>query len=271
MTAPALVLLAHGHSDPQVAEITQAMRTELMVRRPGLLVREAYLGKRSSQPRHVITKLAAEGVEEVVVVPLEVGCVFQASRQARESLAEARRACPEVRMQISRPIGPEPGLLNLLDQSLRRALSDGHVTELDGLVLSTSGTDDVRSRGVLARRARQWGLHHRLSCITAFDDQTGPTVEEAIQVLWQQGRRHIAVGSWYLSHSRAWAQQAERAMGAGAVAVSHPMTANHQVAELVMHRYVVGAFDLIDFGDLLPAEDEETSDSDQAPLRVVGA
>lgn len=269
MTAPALVLLAHGHNDPQVSEITHTMRHDLMARRPGLTVRAAYLDKRTSHPTQVIARLVREGVQEVVVVPLEVGCAYRASREARETVAHISATCSDVRIQTSRPIGPEPVLLNLLDQSLRHALSEHHVNELDGLVLSTAGTEDVRSRALIARRARQWGLHHKLSCVTAYADQAGPGVEEAMQALWNQGKRHIAIGSWFLSASRAWAHQAEVAINHGAVAVSRPMAASEDIADLAMQRYVVGAMDLIDFGDLLPDADEEAPD--QAPLQAVGA
>ncbi len=271
MTAPALVLLAHGHSDPQIAEITHAMRNELMARCPELVVRAAYLGGSGPSPVQVAAKLARLGTEEVVFVPLEVGCAYRASGTAREAIYRVAAAHPDLRVQLARPIGPEPVLLTMLDRALRQALSDHHVTELDGLVLSTAGTEDVRSRALLARRTRQWGMHHKLACVTAYVDETGPSVEEAIQTLWNQGRRHVAVGSWFLSTSDLWARQAESALTAGAIAVSRPMTAGPEVAELAMHRYVVGAMDLIDFGSLVPVvEDDE--DLELAPeLHAIGA
>ncbi|MEA5155772.1 sirohydrochlorin chelatase [Raineyella sp.] len=271
MTAPALVLLAHGHSDPQIAEITHAMRNELMARCPELVVRAAYLGGAGPSPVQVAGKLARLGTEEIVFVPLEVGCAYRASATARDAISRVAAAHPDLRVQLARPIGPEPVLLTMLDRALRQALSDHHVTELDGLVLSTAGTEDVRSRALLARRTRQWGMHHKLACVTAYVDETGPSVEEAIQTLWSQGRRHVAVGSWFLSTSDLWAHQAESALAAGAIAVSRPMTAGPAVAELAMHRYVVGAMDLIDFGSLVPAA-EGDEEPDEAPeLRAIGA
>lgn len=273
MTAPALVLLAHGHSDLQIAEITHVMRHELMARSPELTVRAAYLGRSGPSPLQVVAKLARVGAEEVVLVPLEVGCAYRASSAAREEAERVAAAHPDLRLQLARPIGPEPVLLTMLDRTLRQALSDHHVTELDGLVLSSAGTEDIRSRSLMARRTRQWGLHHKLACVTAFTDETGPSVQDAIETLWHQGRRHIAVGSWFLSASDLWAQQAEAALAAGAVAVSRPMSAGPEIAELAMHRYLVGAMDLIDFGDLLPeGEAFEDDDSDEAPrLQAIGA
>ncbi|SDB83916.1 Sirohydrochlorin ferrochelatase [Raineyella antarctica] len=272
MTAPALVLLAHGHSDPQIAEITHVMRHELMARSPELTVRAAYLGSSGPSPVQVVSKLARLGTEEVVLVPLEIGCAYRASAVARDELGRLTSAFPELRFELARPIGPEPVLLTLLDRTLRQALSDHHVTELDGLVLSSAGSEDIRSRSLLARRTRQWGLHHKLACVTAFTDDTGPSVEDAIETLWHQGRRHIAVGSWFLSASDVWVQQAESALAAGAIAVSRPMSAGPEIAELAMHRYLVGAMDLIDFGDLLPEEESFEDDSEETPrLQAIGA
>lgn len=272
MTAPALVLLAHGHSDPQIAEITHVMRHQMMASSPELTTRAAYLGGSGPSPVQVVAKLARQGVEEVVFVPLEIGCAHHATAEARDEVARVAAHHPDLRFDLARPIGPEPVLLTMLDRTLRQSLSDQHVTELDGLVLSSAGTDDVRSRALLARRTRQWGLHHRLACVTAFADDTGPSVQEAIQTLWQQGRRHIAVGSWFLNASAVWARQAELALAAGAVAVSRPMSPGPEIAELAMHRYLVGAMDLIDFGDLLPQDGEQVEGDDEGPhLQAVGA
>lgn len=270
MTAPALVLLAHGHSDPQIAEITHVMRHELMARSPELVVRAAYLGSGPS-PLQVVAKLARIGVEEVVFVPLEIGCAYRASAAAQAEISRVGASFPDLKVHLSRPIGPEPVLLTMLDRALRQALSDHHVTELDGLVLSTAGTEDIRSRSLLARRTRQWGLHHKLACVTAFTDETGPSVVDAIETLWQQGRRHIAIGSWFLNASDTWAHQAEVALAAGAIAVSRPMNAGSEIAELAMHRYVVGAMDLIDFGDLVPAESVADQVEDGPRLHAIGA
>lgn len=273
MTAPALVLLAHGHSDPQIAQITHAMRHQVMARSPELTVRAAYLTGGGPAALQVVSRLARLGVEEIVFVPLEIGCAYRPSTEARDEVARVRAHYPDLRMELSRPLGPEPVLLTMLDRTLRQSLSDHHVTELDGLVLSSAGTDDVRSRSLLARRTRQWGLHHKLACVTAFADDTGPSVQDAIETLWHQGRRHIAVGSWFLSASPTWAQQAEAAVTAGAIAVSRPMSAGAEIAELAMHRYLVGAMDLIDFGDLLPedVDDDNSEDIDARHLQALGA
>ena len=114
-------------------------------------------------------------------------------------LAQVRAAHPELRVTASRPIGPEAQLLSIIDRRLRDALRARRVCELDGLVFSAAGSTDVRSNALVARRARQWSTHHRLPCVTAFATGSGPSTAEAVRTLRAQGRRHIAVGSWFLS------------------------------------------------------------------------
>ena len=104
----------------------------------------------------------------------------------------------------------------------------------------------MRSNAIVARRARQWATHHRLPCVTAFATASGPTTAEAIRTLRGQGRRHIAVGSWFLSPGLLFTRQAELAYEAGAIAVSEPMGAEPEIAEVALVRYVVAAMDLVD-------------------------
>jgi sirohydrochlorin ferrochelatase len=129
---------------------------------------------------------------------------------------------------------------------LRDALRARRVTELDGLVFAAAGSPDVRSNAIVARRARQWSTHHRLPCVTSFATGSGPTTAEAIRTLRTQGRRHIAVGSWFLSPGMLYSRQAELAADHGAVAVSEPMGAEPEIAEVALQRYVVAAIDLVD-------------------------
>ena len=74
----------------------------------------------------------------------------------------------------------------------------------------------------MTRRARQWATHHRLPCVTAFGAVSGPTAAEAVRTLRSQGRRHVAVGSWFLAPTPLFVR-GDRGLAAGAVAVSDPL------------------------------------------------
>jgi sirohydrochlorin ferrochelatase len=179
-----------------------------------------------------------------------------------------RAIFPELRVIASRPIGPEAQLLSIIDRRLRDALRARHVSELDGLVFAAAGSSDIRSNALVARRARQWATHHRLPCVTAFATGSGPSTAEAIRTLRGQGRRHIAVGSWFLAPGLLYTRQAELARQAGAVAVSAPMGGEAEIAEVALIRYVIAAMDLVDLHEV------EATDAEPAPVRhlsVVGA
>lgn len=267
MSAPALVLLASGSSDPGVAQITHCMRKGLKEMRPGLDVHVAFLDHCPPTGPQVITQLVRSGTDEVVVVPLDICRAFGVDAEVENVLATVRAAHPSLRVLAAKPIGPEANLLNLVDQRLREALHKVRATELDALVLAASPSHDARSSAVLARRARQWSLHHKLPCVVA-EGETGLGI--ALRSLHGQGRRHVAVGSWHLTADDAFRSQADLARGFGVVAVSAPFGDRPELLDLALARYVVAAMELIDFED---AEREPVTE-EPAPTRhlsVVGA
>src|SRR3954451_10013166 len=261
MTAPALVLLGYGSHDPRVAQISAQIRSALLEIRPALDVEVAFLDHCAPSALHVVNELVLRGVTEVVLVPLLLSDAFHAQVEVPAAVAGIRAAHPQLRVLASRPIGPEASLLSVIDRRLRDALRSRRVSELDGLVFAAAGSADVRSNALVARRARQWATHHRLPCVTAFATVAGPTTAEAIRTLRGQGRRHIAVGSWFLAPGLLYTRQAELALEAGAVAVSAPMGGEPEIAEVALIRYVIAAMDLVDL------HDAEATDEATAPVR----
>ncbi|WP_036490849.1 CbiX/SirB N-terminal domain-containing protein, partial [Nocardioides sp. CF8] len=60
-----------------------------------------------------------------------------------------------------------------------------------------------------------------------------------------EGRRHIAVASFFLAPGFLPDRAAELAIEAGAVAVSEPLGAHPEVARAILARYAVGAVELV--------------------------
>lgn len=265
MTAPALVMVARGSSDPMVAQVTHQLVRGLQQMRPEMSVHGAFLQASPPSASQVIDQLAASGAGEVVLVPLELTHAVECEPGMGDLLNRARRNYPGLRFTLSRPIGPEISLLTILDQRLRASLSQARCLELDGLVLSAACTGDVRGSALLARRARQWSTHHRLPCLTAVADDSGPSVAQAIMGLRAQGRRHIAVGSFFLGADEAYHTQSDVAYRYGAVSVSDPIGACREVLDLVLARYAFAAMDLLEFG-----MDEELAEPERH-LSVVSA
>jgi sirohydrochlorin ferrochelatase len=267
MTAPSLVLLGYGGDDPRVGQVSHGIRDELLAIRPELDVHVAFLDHCPPTGAQVVNKLVKHGVTEVVFVPLLLSDAFHGHAEVPALLAQVQSTHPQLQVLASRPVGPEAQLLGIIDRRLREALRVNRVSELDGLVFAAAGSADIRSNAIVARRARQWANHHRLPCVSAFATGSGPTTAEAVRTLRGQGRRYIAVGSWFLAPGQLYVRQAELAVEAGAVAVSEPMGAEPEIAHSVLARYVVAAMDLVDIDPPL-VEDED------APVRhlsVVGA
>lgn len=246
MSAPALILLAQGSTDPKVEQTYHSMRHELQTQRPTLSVSLAFLGGCPPTGPQVVGALANRGIDEMVLVPLDLSRVCDPDAETSELLNAVRQHRPQVKITLARPIGPAVELLNILDVRLRNALSAAHATELDGLVLSVPTWGDTRGAGLIARRARQWAAHHKLPVLVAHGDGTGPDVTAAIASLRDIGRRNIAVGSMYLAPTEAYRRQTELAMAAGALAVSAPFGADPRVGELAMARYAFAAMSLLD-------------------------
>lgn len=246
MTAPALVMVAQGSPDHRVAQIIHALRIGLSALRPGLQVHACSVAHSEPSGAQVIEHLAHSGISEAVLVPLELTHAMDADPTIHLLAQHGRARHPELRLAISRPVGPEVHLLNILDRRLRSALGAARVLELDGLVLSSASAGDVRGSALLARRARQWSTHHRLPCLTAAADGSGPSVAQAIQGLRAQGRRYVAVGSFFLSADDLYNAQLDLALRCGAVAVSEPVGAAREVLDLILARYAFAAMDLLD-------------------------
>ncbi|GAA1395912.1 sirohydrochlorin chelatase [Luteococcus peritonei] len=246
MTAPALILLAHGSTEPHQNAALHQLRVQMQQARPELNVNLAFIDRCPPSGPAVVQALASRGVREMVFVPLDLTHAVEADEQAHELLQRVRIAHPEIAFTMSRPLGPATDLLNVLDVRLREALRQSHATEVDALVLSTSTSGDTRGNALVARRARQWASHHRLPVLVAVTDGAGPGVVQAMASLRAQGRRHIAVGSFFIAGDEGFSTQREAAIAAGAEAVSAPMGGHEFILDLVMARYAYAAMELLD-------------------------
>lgn len=241
MTAPAIVLVADGPDDPAVAETLNSITRSLKLQRRDLRIYLARLGGVSPTLPSVIAKLAADDVAEVVLVPLDL-----VSAAEHVSEYDSFPHSPDIQVVISRPVGPASEILNILDERVREALHRGGALEIDGLVLTAPAGADVRGNSLLARRARQWSAHHRLPVQLAVDEGDGRATATAVAALRAQGRRHIAVGSLYLTPTPAYLAHSQAALRAGAIAVTSPIGDTSHLRLLILARYAFGAMELLD-------------------------
>lgn len=262
MTAPALVMLGHGHDEPSVQQMATALRRRLQQLRPALSVHVSFIDK-PDHLRLLADQLVAEGRMEAACIPLDLSRAVDPDEPTLASIEALRQSHPSLRVGISRPIGPGTPLLNVLDERLRTALRATHTVELDGLVLSLPRGGDVRGNALVSRRARQWSNHHHLPVVVAVGDGSGPSVVSAISSLRGQGRRHIAVGSFFIAEDEGYRFMAEMAVTTGASAVGGPIGPDDRLLELVMARYSYAAMELLDMPDF---DTPETGEADNFDL-----
>jgi sirohydrochlorin ferrochelatase len=244
MTAPALVALAHGSKDPRSAETVHALCEQVRALRPDLRIEPAFLDHCAPSPVEVFDRLVADGYDEVVVVPLLLTAAYHARIDVPQVVQEAAGRHPHLRMQVTEVLGDDV-LLDVLDRRVRAALKRSRARELDALVLAAAGSSDPRANASVARLARLWGARHRLPATAAFASAAPPASGEAVRRFRAEGRRHVAVGSYFIAPGFLPDRAEELAMEAGAIAVADPLGADPEVAWLVLTRYSVAAVELV--------------------------
>ncbi|MDO9380304.1 MAG: CbiX/SirB N-terminal domain-containing protein [Nocardioidaceae bacterium] len=245
MTAPALVAVAPGSHDPRSATTINALTETVACMRPDLRIETAFLAPGDTSFARTVDRLAAEGYDEVVVVPLLVTPGYHADMDLPGAIETVQRRHTGLRIHATDVLGSSWGTLDVLDRRLRAALTDARVRELDGLVLAAAGSTDQLANQHVARVARAWGSRHKLPTVAAFATAAPPATGEAVRALRTDGRRHIAVGSLFLAPGFLSDRAAELALEAGAVAVADPLGDDEEVARTVLARYAVGAVELV--------------------------
>ncbi len=245
MAAPALVALAHGSRDPRSAATIRALVAEVKAMRPDLRIETAFLDLSKPSFDTVVDRLVKAGFEEIVVVPLLLTDAFHAKVDVPEAIAAASARHPGLMIRGTKVLGMEAAFLEVLDVRLREALKDARVRELDALVLAAAGSSDPLANQAVARLARAWGTRHKLPVTAAFASTAPPAAGEAVRAFRAEGRRHIAVASFFLAPGFLPDRVCELALEAGAVTVSEPLGAHPEVARVILARYAVGAVELV--------------------------
>ena len=245
MAAPALVALAHGSRDPRSAATIKSLVAEVKAIRPDLRVETAFLELSKPSFDTVVDRLVKAGHDEIVVVPLLLTEAYHAKVDVPAAIERAMARHEGLRIHASKVLGMEATFLEVLDTRLRDALKAARVRELDALVLAAAGSSDALANQSVARMARTWGARHRLPVTAAYASAAPPATGEAVRAFRAEGKRHVAVASFFLAPGTLPDRAAELALEAGAVAVSDPLGAHPAVARVVLARYAVGAVELV--------------------------
>ncbi len=245
MTAPALILFAHGSLDTRAEQIYLRLRHQMQLKRPHLPIHLAFSDNCPPSASQVVKTLAKRNIDEAVFVPIDLSRVQEADETMQSIVTSLNQRYETMTISLSRPLGPAADLLYCLDTQVRAALSSVHARQLDGLVLMVPRWGDLRGASIIARRARQWSSQHRLPVQIAYGDESGLDAGQAVRTLRSSGRRHVALASLSIAPDETFLTQAQLAYQAGAIAIASPLGADERLMDIIFERYSVCAFESI--------------------------
>ena len=123
MSAPGLLLFAHGARDPNWALPFEAVATLVRARRPDLPVQLAFLEFMRPALPEAGARLAAQGCTEVAVVPLFLGAGGHVRKDLPALLAGLAEAYPQVTWSLQPAIGEIESVVQAMAEAALRLAS----------------------------------------------------------------------------------------------------------------------------------------------------
>jgi sirohydrochlorin ferrochelatase len=237
-----ILAVAHGTSDAAGLASLDALLERVRFLRPGVETNIAFVSVASPTPAQALAALLAEGVTEVVVLPLLLGNGYH----LRHDIPDAVRGAKDLpggatlKVYTGPALGPDPLLAAVLADRLAEAGGPIFGTQI---VLAAAGSADRRANadavamsGLLAERL---GMPVR----TAYVATAEPSVSELLGRLARRGRP-ISVATYLLSSGEFSRRIADSATLAALDAeqprtlrIGAPLGAHDLVARLVLRRY----------------------------------
>ncbi|MFK4152298.1 sirohydrochlorin chelatase [Streptomyces fungicidicus] len=232
MHRPVLLVVAHGSRDPRHAATVHALVRRVRSLRPGLRVETGFLDFNLPSVTGALESLDAEGVREVVALPLLLTRAFHAKADIPAVLAQAPR---QLRISRAEVLGPSPLLLSALERRLYEAGLTPADRSSTGVVLASAGSSDPEAIAVIAEIAREWRHTGWCAVRPAFASASLPRTEQAVRELRALGCARVAVAPYVLAPGFLPDRIARGAAGADVLAdVLGPAP---EVARLLLDRY----------------------------------
>ncbi|MFD8254268.1 sirohydrochlorin chelatase [Streptomyces werraensis] len=232
MRRPVLLVVAHGSRDPRHAATVHDLVRRVRAQRPGLRVETGFLDFNVPSVGAVLESLDAEGVRDVVALPLLLTRAFHAKADIPAVLSEAP---PRLRIRQADVLGPSP----LLVAALERRLYEAGLTPADkpstGVVLASAGSSDPEAIAVIADVAREWRHTGWCAVRPAFASASLPRTEDAVRELRELGCARVAVAPYVLAPGRLPDRIARGAAEADVLA--DVLGPSPEVARVLLERY----------------------------------
>ncbi|ELS57557.1 sirohydrochlorin chelatase [Streptomyces viridochromogenes] len=199
-TKPVLLVIAHGSRDPRHAATVHALVRRVRSLRPDVRVETGFLDFNIPSVQGVLESLAAEGVRDVVALPLLLTRAFHAKADIPTVL---RDAPPQLRIRQAQVLGPSPLLLSALERRLYEAGLSPADKSSTGVVLASAGSTDPEAIAVIAEIAREWRQTGWCAVRPAFASAACPAgfprTEDAVRELRALGCARVAVAPYVLA------------------------------------------------------------------------
>ncbi|MEU4358585.1 sirohydrochlorin chelatase [Streptomyces virginiae] len=239
--SPVLLVIAHGSRDPRHAATVHALTRRARALRPGLRVETAFLDFNAPRVEQVLSALHADGVRDVVALPLLLTRAFHAKADIPAALSEALTRLPGLSVSVADVLGPSP----LLVDALERRLSEAGLTPADrattAVVLASAGSTDPEAIAVIAEIAREWRHTGWCAVRPAFASAALPRTEDAVRALRAEGFARVAVAPYVIAPGRLPDRITAGAEAAGADVVADVLGAAPELALLLLRRYDAAA------------------------------
>ncbi len=215
--------------------------------RAGLQARAAFLGHALPSVPDVLEAVYGSLSDDrqerdaptAVVLPLLLTAAYHSDADLPALLGEATRRLPRLRISYGEPLGPHPGLLRALDRRLAEADPAAAASPSGtAVVLAAAGSSRPDANAAVARAAAAWQRSRGWrSVLPAYASAAGPSPGEAVAGLLRAGAARVVVATYLLAPGVFADQVRERSLAAGAAAVSAPLGAAPEVADVVIERY----------------------------------
>ncbi|MEU6945359.1 CbiX/SirB N-terminal domain-containing protein [Streptomyces sp. NPDC046316] len=259
MSAPVLLVVAHGSRDPRHAATVHALVRRAGSLRPGLRVETAFLDFNLPSVPGVLDRLAAEGVRDVVALPLLLTRAFHAKADIPAVL---RQAPASLRIRQAEVLGPSPLLVAAVQRRLyeagltpatRNATGDvlasagppaastawqravDEMKRTTGVVLASAGSTDPEAIAAIAETARELRRTGWCSVRPAFASASLPRTEDAVRAMRADGVRRVAVAPYVIAPGRLPDRIAAGAAEADVLA--DVLGPSPELAQLLVDRY----------------------------------
>ena len=196
MTAPPLLLAAHGTSDQAGVDAFAALagRVGKLAAADGTRVAGGFIELSAPALREAVTGLATASPGPIVAVPLMLSAAGHAKGDIPAALARERTRHPGASFTYARPLGPHAALIDLLAARIAAAGTDQPAV----LLVGRGSTDPDANADVVKTARLLWEGRDYPLAETAFVSLARPDVAEGLERCRLLGARRIVVARYFL-------------------------------------------------------------------------